>query len=508
MRPNAHEDGEHHVGELIENFSRGNFFVFAALALGLIAALSVVSLWFLLLLVPVLPPVVMGLRDATQKRHSILRNFPLMGRFRYMLEALRPEIRQYFIEGDQEQVPISREMRSVVFQRAKGQRDTIPFGTRHDVNADDHEWVAHSLYPAEVNPDAAYFMVGEGRCKQPYRCSVLNISAMSYGSLSANAIRALSTGAGLGGFAHNTGEGGVSPYHLEGGGDLIWQIGTGYFGCRSAEGNFDAALFAETVAHAHIKMVELKLSQGAKPAHGGMLPGAKVTEEIAAIRRVPVGKDVNSPPGHSAFNSPESLLNFVCEMREASGGKPVGFKLCLGQVSEWHALVDAMKRTGNLPDFINVDGAEGGTGAAPLEFSNSVGMALRPALQQVHRSLSEAGLRDQLRVICAGKLTTGFHLLRAQALGADGCNSARAMMFALGCIQALKCNTNRCPTGVATTNPTLAYGLVVDDKAARVASFHRKTVHSYLELLATTGVSSPRELEAHHLQRGLGPLAA
>lgn len=440
-------------------------------------------------------------KDVTQTRHAILRNFPVLGRMRYVAESVRPELRQYFVESDQEENPYSREKRSIVYQRSKDVLATLPFGTRRDVYRAGYEWINHSLEPKHPPPEAARLLIGEGRCEQPYDGSIFNISAMSYGSLSANAVLALNQGAALGGFAHNTGEGGVSPYHLKPGGDLIWQVGTGYFGCRASDGGFDAERFSENARRPTVKMIEVKLSQGAKPAHGGILPGEKVTKEISEIRGVPMGQDVLSPPGHRAFKGPKGLLEFVTRLRELSGGKPVGFKLCIGDRVEFMAIVKAMVETGMTPDFIAVDGAEGGTGAAPLEFSNSVGTPLSDGLTFVDNALRGANQRDQLKLISAGKITTGFHILHQLALGADGCNSARGMMFALGCIQALKCNSNKCPAGVATQDPKLMKGLDVDDKAVRVANFHNKTVESVLELTGAAGLEHPAALRRHHLVR-------
>lgn len=490
-------------GSAVESWSRKAFCTFAIGANAAAFALGGwVHPWFYALYALFVPLTIIGTYDALQKRHTILRNFPLLGHIRYFLESLRPEIRQYFVESDSEDLPFSREKRSLVFQRAKDQLDTRPFGTLRDVNAIGYEWVNHSLSPVTPSPEAARLLIGGPRCKKPYSSSLLNVSAMSFGALSKNAILALNMGAKRGNFAHNTGEGGISPYHLEPGGDLIWQIGTGYFGCRRGDGGFDEGLFREKCAqHSAIKMIELKLSQGAKPAHGGILPAAKITPEIAAIRHVPLGEDVNSPPAHSAFQGPTGLLLFVQKLRELSGGLPVGFKLCVGRPREWFSIVKAMLETGILPDFITVDGGEGGTGAAPLEFLNSIGMPLADGLSLVHGSLEGANLRSQIRIIATGKVTSGFDILRHIALGADGCNAARAMMFALGCIQALKCNTNKCPTGVATTDPKLVAGLVVEPKSERVYSYHKRTIHSFLEMLGAAGLGHPDALSADHVMR-------
>jgi len=442
-----------------------------------------------------------GLYDVTQTRRSLLRIYPVIGHGRYLLEELRPEIQQYFVESDLDGTPYPREFRSLIYQRAKGARDTVPFGTQRDVDRVGYEWMSQSLAPCPIPAEEPRVRVGGRECSQPYEASHLNISAMSFGSLSKNAILALNGGARIGGFAHNTGEGGLSPYHLTPGGDLIWQIGTGYFGCRTPEGRFDPAAFAEKSQLDAVKMIEIKLSQGAKPGHGGILPAAKVSREIATIRGVPVGEDIVSPPTHSAFSTPQGLLEFVANLRHLSGGKPVGFKLCIGQRTEFLAICKAMRATGIAPDFVTVDGAEGGTGAAPVELSNSVGMPMRDGVLFVNNAFRGIGLRDEVRVIAAGRLSSAYHMIRAMALGADLCNAARAMMFALGCIQARKCNTNQCPVGVATQDPSRAQGLVVADKAPRVANYHRSTIHAFLELVASAGVVDASELSPHHVTR-------
>jgi glutamate synthase domain-containing protein 2 len=476
------------------------------LFLGLLAFLCVASvvcavlapswLWSWIVLGPMMG---LGIYDYFQTAHSIPRNFPLIGRMRYLMEFVRPEIYQYFIESDTAGVPFDRDQRSLVYQRSKKVRDTIPFGTKEDVYAVGYEWVNHSMAPLAHHPDEMRVMVGGEQCAQPYSASLLNISAMSFGSLSANAILALSQGAKRGGFAHNTGEGGISPYHLDGGADLIWQIGTGYFGCRLQDGKFCDHLFRENATRANVKMIELKLSQGAKPGHGGILPAAKLTPEIAAIRHVPMGRDVLSPPGHSAFNTPIELLQFVARLRELSGGKPVGFKLCVGKRREFLAVCKAMIKTGITPDFIAVDGGEGGTGAAPLEFSNHIGAPLFEGLIFVHNALVGFSLRERIRVLTSGKVSSGFGMLKLLAVGADACYSARGMMLALGCIQALKCNSNHCPVGVATQDKHLMAGLVPTNKSVRVANFHRQTVLSLCEMLGAMGVARSSDLRPWHI---------
>ena len=468
------------------------FFVISTVLLALIGIISffwLPALWSLVVLAPFM---LLGLFDALQTHHTIRRNFPLLGRLRYAFEALRPEIQQYFIELNTDAYPIERELRSLVYQRAKGELETQPFGTQRDVNEIGYEWVAHALIDTPTLEEDPRVEIGSGRCTKPYNASHLNISAMSYGALSPHAIEALSRGAKMGNFAHNTGEGAISPYHIRGGGDLIWQIGTGYFGCRTKDGGFDEAKFHENASQDQVKMIEIKLSQGAKPGHGGVLPGVKVNEEIAKIRGLPVGQTVVSPPRHSAFNSPKGLLEFIEKLRDQSGGKPVGFKLCIGRRVELLSICKAMIETGMSPDFITVDGGEGGTGAAPLEFSNSVGMPARDAWAFAHNALVGAGLRDKVKVIASGKIMSGFHMIRSMALGADLCNSARGMMLALGCIQALRCNNDTCPTGVATQNRALYKGLVIEDKAPRVRNFHKATINSMLELLGAIGVDHPK----------------
>lgn len=445
------------------------------------------------------PLVVLGLIDMTQKRHAIRRNFPVLGRMRYLLELIRPEIFQYFVESDTEGMPFDRENRSLIYQRAKSERDTTPFGTKINVYAPGYEWVNHSLQAKELDATNMRVAIGGPDCKQPYSCSLLNISAMSFGSLSQNAILAFSRGAKLGGFAHNTGEGGLSPYHLEGGGDLIWQIGTGYFSCRDEKGNFSPRKFAERAVHTNVKMIEIKLSQGAKPGHGGILPAAKVTAEISAIRGVPMGRDVLSPPVHSEFSTPIGLLEFVKQLRDLSGGKPVGFKLCVGRRREFLAICKAMVQTGITPDFITVDGGEGGTGAAPLEFSNHIGAPLIEGLIFVHNALVGYSLRSNIKILASGKVASGFAMLKRLAVGADVIMSARAMMMAIGCIQALKCNSNHCPVGVATQDEHLMAGLDPTDKSVRVASYHKQTIHSLAEMLGALGLDSAQDLRPWHL---------
>jgi len=456
------------------------------------------TLWLAIITLPLIG---LGLRDCFQTKHAVLRNFPIIGHFRYLLEEIRPEIQQYFVESDTSGRPFDRTQRSLVYQRAKDVRDTVPFGTLHDVYEVGYEWFNHSMIPLHLDDADMRVTVGGPACTQPYSASIFNISAMSFGSLSKNAVLALSNGARLNNFAHNTGEGGISPYHLEGGGDLIWQIGTGYFGCRTPDGNFNPDGFAKRASHPNVKMIEIKLSQGAKPGHGGILPAAKVTPEIAAIRDVPLGEDVLSPPYHSAFSTPIGLLEFVDQLRGLSQGKPIGFKLCVGKRREFLAVCKAMVETGITPDFIAVDGGEGGTGAAPLEFTNRIGAPLTESLIFVHNALVGYGLRDQIRIIASGKVTSGYTMVKRLALGADICYSARGMMMAVGCIQALKCNSNHCPVGVATQDSGLMAGLVPEDKQERVANFHREMLTSVCEMIGAMGLAHPRELQPWHIMR-------
>eukprot|EP00939_MAST-03C_sp_MAST-3C-sp1_P005395 g5395.t1 len=422
---------------------------------------------------------------------------------RYLFEVLRPEIYQYFVEGDQDGRPFSREQRSQAYQRAKNINATMPFGTRKDVYEEGYEWILHSLFPCEVKEENSRTLIGEARCRQPYSAAILNISAMSYGALSDNAILALNRGAKLGNFYHNTGEGGISRFHREGGGDLVWNIGTGYFGCRDVEGNFDLARFRENANIPAVKMIEIKLSQGAKPAHGGMLPKEKITNEIAEARGLGPApwKDCNSPPMHSAFRNPYEMAEFIGTLREESGGKPVGLKLCVGRPEEFAALLQAFIEVGNSPDFITVDGGEGGTGAAPPEFSNRLGAPLVEGLTAVNGLLRGANLRKDIKVIASGKIVNGWDLVRTIVLGADVCNSARAMMFALGCIQALQCSSNKCPTGITTSKKYLMSGLDVEDKSIRVHQYQGKTVHAALEIVGACGLEHPSQLGPSHIRR-------
>ena len=448
-----------------------------------------------------------GVYDVLQTKRSVLRNYPVIGHLRYMLEFIRPEMRQYFLESDSEATPFSRSQRSLVYQRAKGDPDKRPFGTQLDVHAVGYEWINHSVAPSKLSTHDFRVWVGGSStspnpgCNQPYALSIFNISAMSFGALSANAILALNSGAKQGGFAHDTGEGSISQHHRVHGGDLIWEVASGYFGCRNSDGSFNAEKFSVNAREPQVKMIELKLSQGAKPGHGGLLPGAKVTIEIADARGVPVGVDCISPASHSEFSTPIEMMQFIARLRALSGGKPTGFKLCIGHPWEWFAIVKAMLHTGITPDFIVVDGAEGGTGAAPLEFTDHVGVPLQEGLRLVHNTLRGAGLRDRIKLGCAGKVISAFDIARLMALGADWCNSARGFMFALGCLQAQNCHTGHCPTGVTTQDPVRQKALVVGDKAQRVYNFHQQTLHALKELVQAAGLNHPSEITADHIVR-------
>lgn len=456
-------------------------------------------------LVVLLPLAAAGVYDLLQTGHSIKRIYPLVGQLRWAIEEIRPQIHQYLVEGDLDGKPFSRDQRSIVYQRAKDTVDVKPFGTELDVYGDQFEWINHSIRTVPVAHELFRIEIGGPQCKKPYSASILNISAMSFGSLGARAVEALNLGAKRGHFAHDTGEGSISRYHRLHGGDLIWEIGSGYFGCRNPDGTFSAEKFQETARQDQVRMIEIKLSQGAKPGHGGVLPGAKVTEEIAEARGVPIGETVVSPSSHSAFSTPLEMMAFIAQLRELSGGKPVGFKLCVGHRWEFLAIVKAMLETDICPDFIVVDGKEGGTGAAPLEFSNRIGMPLRDGLIFVRNALVGAGLRDRIRIGASGKIVNGYHMAAALALGADWCNSARGFMFALGCIQSQRCHTDQCPTGITTQDPLRQHGLVIADKAPRVHNFHRNTVEALAEIIAAAGLEHPGDLVPSHLCRRLGP---
>ena len=456
-------------------------------------------------LVVALSLTIVGVADLLQRPHAVLRNYPIAAHLRFIFEAIRPEMRQYFFEGEKDGMPFSRDRRAIVYQRAKDVMDVRPFGTNYDVYATGYEWMSHSIAPTPVSQEPHRVVIGGPDCTQPYSASVYNISAMSFGSLSANAIRALNGGAKRGNFYHDTGEGGYSPYHREGGGDIVWEIGSGYFGARNPDGTFSAERFAVGATNPQVKMVELKLSQGAKPGHGGVLPGPKVSEEIALTRGVPMGQDCISPSRHSAFSTPIEMMQFIGEMRRLSGGKPAGFKLCIGHEWEFLAICKAMLETNIYPDFIVVDGKEGGTGAAPLEFLDHIGKPMHQGLYFVHNALIGIGARNRVKVGAAGKIITAFDIVRAMALGADWCNAARGFMFAVGCIQSQHCHTDRCPTGVATQDPSRQRALDVPDKTERVFNFHAATLHELAELTAAAGLAHPNEFSPIHISRRITP---
>ena len=440
----------------------------------------------------------LGIHDLVQSQHAILRNYPILGHMRFLFEGIRPEIRQYLMEDDQDEEPFSREIRSLVYQRAKGVEDKRPFGTQQRVYDAGYEWLTHSAVPKTITDADFRVAIGGPDCAQPYDASIFNISAMSFGALSANAILALNKGAKMGNFAHDTGEGGISRYHRQGGGDLIWELGSGYFGCRTLDGRFDPDRFRDQAADDQVKMIELKMSQGAKPGHGGMLPAAKITPEIAEARGVPMGIDCVSPAAHPEFSTPIEMMEFIARLRELSGGKPVGFKLCIGHRREFMCIVKAMLETGVTPDFIIVDGKEGGTGSAPLEFANRVGMPMLEGLHFVHNTLRGAGLRDKIKICAAGKITSAYHMARALALGADWCNSARGFMFAVGCIQAQACHTNKCPVGITTQDKQRQRALDVPDKSERVYRFHKNTLHALGEIAGAAGLKHPIDFMPYH----------
>jgi glutamate synthase domain-containing protein 2 len=464
-------------------------------------ALLVWSAWFMISFLIFAALSLVGLHDMRQNSHSVLRNYPVLGHVRFLMERIRPEIRQYLLEDDHDEEPFSRDQRSLVYQRAKGQEDSRPFGTKKRVYDGGYSWVTHSVQPKHIEDTDFRVQIGGKACTQPYSASIYNISAMSFGSLSGNAIHALNLGAKEGGFAHDTGEGSVSRYHKAGGGDLIYQVASGYFGARDADGSFDPDKYAATAQLPQVKMIELKLSQGAKPGHGGVLPAGKITAEIAEARGIPMGQDCVSPAAHSAFSTPIEMCEFIGRLRVLSGGKPVGFKLCIGHQREFMCMVKAMLETGILPDFIVVDGAEGGTGAAPLEFANHVGMPMVEGLTFVHNTLRGAGIRDQIKIGAAGKIVSAFDIARALALGADWCNSARGFMFAIGCIQAQACHTNHCPVGVATQDPLRARALDPLHKSQRVARFHRETLDALAEMTGAAGLLDPSGFLPHHLMQ-------
>jgi glutamate synthase domain-containing protein 2 len=475
---------------------RSSFILFSIVSIITVSILVYFHWQYLFLLIIFFPIIGLGLYDFFQTKHTIRRNFPLLGRLRYVMETLRPGVRQYFVESDTDGVPYNRVHRSLIYSRSKKETDTTPFGTKLNVYEAGYEWLNHSInaidyHTLPINPRVK---IGSEQCTKPYESSIFNISAMSFGALSKNAILALNHGAKLGGFYHNTGEGGLTPHHLAPGGDVVWNVGTGYFSCRNNDGTFSEAEFQKRATLPNVKMIEIKFSQGAKPGHGGILPKEKVTDEIAAIRLVQKGNDIVSPPFHTAFTNPTEFVHFVQKLRTLSEGKPIGMKICIGNKSEFISICKAMVQENIYIDFVTVDGGEGGTGAAPLEFSDHAGMPLRDAVAFVFDTLTGFDLKKHTKIICSGKIATGFDIVKILSLGGDACNSARGMMFALGCIQALECNTNTCPTGIATQKPELVEGLVVEDKKTRVANYHAQTVKSAVELMAAAGINHPDDV--------------
>lgn len=478
-----------------------NRFTIGQITLALIALYLFATLYFVffkgssyfLLIIPIILAL-LAFGDIKQSKHTIRKNYPLLGRFRYMFESIRPEMRQYFFEGELDGKPFNRRERSIVYQRAKNEKQTVSFGMQDDPNRIGYEWASHSVYPKNIANEDFRVLIGGDQCSQPYNASIYNISAMSYGALSKKAITSLNEGAKIGGFAHNTGEGGISQYHRSGG-DLIWQIGTGYFGCRDEKGFFNDELFKERSNYPEVKMVELKLSQGAKPGHGGLLPAEKNTPEIAKIRSIIPNTTVHSPSSHSAFSNAAELIQFIQRLRKLANGKPIGFKICIGRRDEFTDIVKAMLEANIYPDFITIDGAEGGTGAAPLEFIDYMGMALADALVFANKTLIEYGLRDKIKLMASGKIISAFDLAKAMALGADACYSARGMMFALGCIQALQCDSGHCPVGIATQDESLYKAMDITDKRMRVANFHKNTMKALAEFISACGYEKPSDIE-------------
>lgn len=456
------------------------------------------AIYILYILIPI---VIIGVYDVLSVKHTVLRNYPVLGHLRYVLEYIRPEIQQYFIATDHSEAPFTREIRSIIYQRSKNVNDTVPFGTKQKLTEPGYEFFDQSIMPTKFITEQLRVEVGGPQCKKPYSASILNVSAMSFGALSSAAILALNKGAKKGNFYHNTGEGGLSRYHNEGGGDLVWQIGTSYFGCRTKDGNFDPHKFKKQACQDNVKMIEIKISQGAKPSHGGVLPKAKISPEIAEVRGISREYDCVSPPYHKEFSTPIGLLKFVERLRELSEGKPIGLKMCIGKPEEFMAICKAMVKTKILPDFITIDGSEGGTGAAPLEFTSRLGKTLDESLILVHNCLTGIGVRDKIKIIGSGKIATGFNIASKLCIGADICNCARPMMFALGCIQSLNCNTNRCPTGIATQNKFRARGLNVEDKHIRVYYFHKNTIRSFKELVEALGVDNISRLTPELLHK-------
>ncbi len=480
---------------------RKQFYLISTVSLVISLALTHISTaaWWLVGLLALLS--ILGIYDIFQRKKNILRNYPVWGHWRFFLLKIRPMIQQYFINSDESGVPFNKKTRDLVYARSQKSLDYMPFGTQMDVHAVGFEWVNHTMQPITVKDTDPRVIIGSHHCQHPYAASVFNISATSFGAISPEAVQALNLGASKGGFYQNTGEGGVSRYHTIEGGDIVFQVGTGYFGCRGNDDGFDAVEFQKRAQLPSVKMIEIKLSQGAKPAHGAILPGSKVNAEIAEARGVEVGKDVESPASHSAFSTPKELLAFITQLRELSGGKPVGIKLCLGNRIEFMNLTKAMLNHDMRPDFITIDGCEGGTGAAPVEFTDHIGVPLNEGIIFIHNTLVGCGIRDQITLIASGKVVTGFDLMTKLALGADICNSARGMFFALGCVQSRRCHDNTCPTGITTQNSALRYGLDIQDKGQRVYQFHKETIHSFLQVMGAASVDNCTKLHPSIIHR-------
>ncbi|WP_221419061.1 FMN-binding glutamate synthase family protein [Micrococcus cohnii] len=478
--------------------------IVASLSLGaaivvLVAAIGNGAWWVLAAIVLAL--LILAIWDVTQRRHAILRNYPVLGHMRYLLESIRPEIQQYFIERNFDGKPFDRDTRSIVYARSKGQDSHKAFGTERDTGAIGYEFLLHSTAPVNAPEEPPTVRIGGPDCRQPYDLSLMNISSMSFGSLSANAVLAMNKGAGMGGFVHETGEGGLTKYHRGNGADLFWEIGSGYFGCRNSDGTFNPETFAEKARLPEVKGITIKMSQGAKPGLGGMLPASKITPEIAEAREIPIDQDCLSPASHSAFRTPREMVRFIGQLRELSDGKPIGIKFCVGSRVDVLAMCKAMWEERIAPDFIIVDGSEGGTGAAPLEYSDHIGTPLTEGLMLVHNALVGSGLRDMIKIGAAGKVATGSDIVKRLIQGADFTMSARAMMMATGCIQAQKCHTNECPVGVATQDPRLMKALDVEDKSNRVFNYHRLTVREAVQIMASMGVTDPSQLNTRMLRR-------
>ncbi len=482
-------------------WGRYSLLVYSGLISGLTFILSFYNLFFVPFFCFFIILFLISLKDFLQKKRSVLSNFPLLGRFRFFLESIRPELRQYYWEADDDELPYSRNQRTMVYQRSKDEGGVRPFGSLEKMYENDFVWLNHSITPSKINDDNFRTKVGKG--KNAYEMSVLNISGTSFGAISPPAITSLNKAAKIGGFAHNTGEGSLSKYHESGEGDTIWQISTGYFGCRDKKGEFNPKNFSIKAKLDQVKMIEIKLSQGAKPGHGGMLLAPKVTSEIAETRGVEEGKDCISPPRHKEFSNPSQLLDFVEKLRKLSGGKPIGIKLCIGHPWEFISIVKTMVLEKRIIDFVTVDGSEGGTGAAPAEFTDHIGCPLKDAIVFVDNALVGANLRDRVKIGVSGKIVSAFDIAHVCALGADWVNMARPFMFSIGCIQCRSCHTGECPTGIATMDPMRYRAIDIEDRSNRAYNFHKNTLFVLKELLEAVGVTHPVQLNRRHIVRRL-----